>query len=136
MNIKTGFRQSGVTLIEILITLLVLAIGLLGLAALQGGALQSGQSSLYRTQATNLSYEITDYVRAHRSRLVDGVFGIDVIENLFQNRLNNAYQIPGGTVDLELDNGTELTITVSWLEDRIDQNAAGATSDFEFITRI
>lgn len=135
MNLTTS-KQTGVTLIEILITLLVLAIGLLGLAALQGGALQSGQTSLYRTQATNLSYEITDYARAHRSRLVDGVFGIDVIENLFQNRLNNAYQIPGGTVDLVLGADFELTITVNWLEDRIDDNAAGAVGEFTFITRI
>jgi type IV pilus assembly protein PilV len=60
-----GYRQSGFTLLEVLIALLVLSIGLLGLAALQTTGLRSNQMASMRTQATQLAYDITDRMRAN-----------------------------------------------------------------------
>ncbi len=56
--------QRGVGLIEVLISVLVLSIGLLGIAALQAQALKNGQSSLERSQAVILTYSILDAMRA------------------------------------------------------------------------
>ena len=56
----------GLTLVEILIALLVLSIGLLGLAALQTTSLRFNTSSYYRTQATALAYDFADRMRANR----------------------------------------------------------------------
>ncbi|MEX0916439.1 MAG: type IV pilus modification protein PilV [Wenzhouxiangellaceae bacterium] len=125
-------RQRGVTLIEILITLLVLAVGLLGLAALQGFSLQTGQISYHRTQATNIGYEIADFARSNRS-----VASAGFLENLGQQLA--AERLPGGSAAVQLNTATEqLTVTVSWLDDRAaEAEAAGeGTTSFTFSTRI
>jgi type IV pilus assembly protein PilV len=58
-------RQTGMTLIEILISLLILAIGLLGMAGLQTVSLRNTQSAYQRTQAAILSTDIVERVRAN-----------------------------------------------------------------------
>ncbi|MBZ4192819.1 MAG: type IV pilus modification protein PilV [Candidatus Contendobacter sp.] len=60
-------RQKGFTLLEVLVAVLVLAIGLLGLAGLQATSLQVNQSASMRSQATNLAYDMADRIRANRS---------------------------------------------------------------------
>jgi type IV pilus assembly protein PilV len=59
-------RSKGFTLLEVLIALLVLSIGLLGLAGLQAFSMRYNQSANYRTQATNLAYQISDLIRSYR----------------------------------------------------------------------
>jgi type IV pilus assembly protein PilV len=61
----TGTLQKGFTLLEVLIALLVLSIGLLGLAALQTTGLRSNQMATTRTHATQLAYDISDRMRAN-----------------------------------------------------------------------
>lgn len=58
-------RQKGTTLIEVLISLLILAIGLLGMAGLQAVSLRSTQSAYLRTQASLHSNDIVERVRAN-----------------------------------------------------------------------
>lgn len=55
----------GVGLIEVLIAVLIMAIGLLGIAALQATALRNSQSALQRSQATMQTYAILDAMRAN-----------------------------------------------------------------------
>lgn len=57
--------QQGVTLIEVLVTVLVLSIGFLGLAALQLMALRSSQQALQQSMGTMYSYSILDSMRAN-----------------------------------------------------------------------
>lgn len=52
-------------MIEVLIAVLVLAIGLLGIAAMQAAALRNSQSSLERSTATVLAYSMFDAMRAN-----------------------------------------------------------------------
>lgn len=59
-------RVKGFTLLEVMIAVLVLSIGLLGLAALQAYAMRNNQSANYRTQATNLAVQMLDQIRSHR----------------------------------------------------------------------
>lgn len=58
--------SSGFTLIEVMIAILVLAIGLLGFALLQTMSVRFTQSANQRTQATNLAYEMLDQMRSNR----------------------------------------------------------------------
>jgi type IV pilus assembly protein PilV len=60
-------RQAGFTLIEVLIALLVLSIGLLGLAFLQGQGVKFNTDAYNRSQASLLAYDIMDRMRANRS---------------------------------------------------------------------
>lgn len=65
MNFKTPLLSRGFTLLEILISVLVLSIGLLGLAGLQTLSLRSNHSAYLRSQATLLAYDIIDKMRAN-----------------------------------------------------------------------
>lgn len=60
-------KQSGFTMVEVLVALVVLAIGLLGIAALYLNSLQSGRTAIYRTQAVNLAADLADRIRANRT---------------------------------------------------------------------
>ena len=58
-------KNTGFTLIEVLIAMLVLAVGLLGLAGLQATSLRNNQSAYNRSQATQLAYDLGDRMRAN-----------------------------------------------------------------------
>lgn len=57
--------QRGASLLEVLIAVLVLAIGMLGVAAMQAMSLRNSLSALERSQATVQSYAILDAMRAN-----------------------------------------------------------------------
>jgi type IV pilus assembly protein PilV len=61
---STG-SQAGFTLLEVLVALLVLSIGLLGLAALQTLSLKFNHQSYERTQAVIRAYDMLDRIRAN-----------------------------------------------------------------------
>jgi type IV pilus assembly protein PilV len=63
-------RQRGVGLIEVLVAVLILSLGLLGMAGLQAKSLRANQSSYARTQAVMLSYYILDAMRADKSNAI------------------------------------------------------------------
>lgn len=72
--ISTAKRPNGnrgFSLVEVMVALLVLSIGLLGLAALQITSLQYNTGSYLRTQATFLAYDIIDRMRANSAAIVD-----------------------------------------------------------------
>ncbi len=66
LNKKQTHPQSGFTLIEVLITLVVFAVGLLGLAALQIRAMQFVHDAYIHSQAQVLAYDALDRIRANR----------------------------------------------------------------------
>ncbi len=54
-------------MVEVLVALVVLAIGLLGIAGLLLTSLQSGRTATYRTQAVNLAADLADRIRMNRT---------------------------------------------------------------------
>lgn len=59
-------RQRGFTLLESLISLVVLSIGMLGIAALYVEGLRAGRTAVYRTTAVTLAADLMDRIRANR----------------------------------------------------------------------
>ena len=59
--------QSGMTLVEVLVTLVLISVGLLGVAALQLTTLKSNQESYVRSQATMLAADMLDRMRSNQS---------------------------------------------------------------------
>lgn len=55
----------GFTLVEALVALVVLSIGMLGIAALYVESLKAGRSAIYRTQAVNLAADMADRIRVN-----------------------------------------------------------------------
>src|ERR1700679_2100603 len=58
-------RTSGFTIVEVLVSLVILSIGLLGIAKLVLYSAHSNDSAYLRSQATQLAYEILDNMRAN-----------------------------------------------------------------------
>lgn len=58
-------NETGFTLIEVLVSMLILSVGLLGLAGLQATSLRNNLSSHHRSQATQLAYDMADRMRAN-----------------------------------------------------------------------
>lgn len=76
--VTTGNRasQRGVGLIEVMIAVLVLAVGMLGVAAMQAMALRNNQSAVERTAAVMQTYAILDALRVDRDRAEAGQYNI------------------------------------------------------------
>ncbi len=65
-------RQSGIAMIEVLVTMVVFAIGALGLAAMQITSLKYNKDSAVRSKATLLSLELSDRMRANMAAVKAG----------------------------------------------------------------
>jgi len=65
-GLKSFRYQSGVSLIEILVTTLVLGVGLLGVAALQVSSVSSNQEGLFTSQATAIAEDYASRIRSSR----------------------------------------------------------------------
>jgi type IV pilus assembly protein PilV len=61
-------RQRGVSMLELLVSLLIFTFGMLGLAGLQTRTLTFNQSSLFRSQATALTDDVLDRMRSDRKK--------------------------------------------------------------------
>jgi type IV pilus assembly protein PilV len=66
---RLGKGAAGFTLLEVLVAVVVLSIGLLGLASLQVNGLRFNHSAYMRTQATLLAEELADRMRANPDRV-------------------------------------------------------------------
>lgn len=65
-NLGPHARSSGFTLVEVLVALIVLSIGMLGIAALYLEGLRATRDALVRTQAVALTADMADRIRANR----------------------------------------------------------------------
>jgi len=66
ISIRNPKRENhGFSLIEVLVSLVILAIGLLGLAMLQTTGLRYNTNSYSRTQATYMAYDLAERMRAN-----------------------------------------------------------------------
>ncbi len=66
--------QRGATLIEILITVVIISLGLLAVAAQQAVALKTNNGSYLRSQATFLAYDLADRIRAAPDSALNGSY--------------------------------------------------------------
>lgn len=66
--------QAGVGLIEVLVAVLILSLGVLGIAALQTRALSNNGSTMYQSMATVASYSILEAMRADRANALTGAY--------------------------------------------------------------
>lgn len=91
---------AGFTLVEALVALVVLSIGLLGVAALQFTSLKANHGSATRTQAVYLAYDIIDRMRSNPTGdyTLPPVAGTVVGDDLIAWQQNITQALPKGTV--------------------------------------
>ena len=58
---------AGFSLVEALVSLVVISVGMIGIAALYGQGLNAGSTALYRTVAVNLGADMADRIRNNRT---------------------------------------------------------------------
>lgn len=75
INIVQG-HQSGFTLVEILVTMIVMTIGFLGLAGLQATALRSNSGATLQTQAVIYINDMAERIRANPLGVADTVIPV------------------------------------------------------------
>jgi type IV pilus assembly protein PilV len=148
-------KVDGFTLIEVLISLVVLSLGLLGLAALQATSLRANQGAYYRGQAAQFAYNIADRMRANKVEAIKGatsiymtidapdavaksacttVNGICSPANMAENDLFEWYEsltleLPLAQSDLLFDaTDSVFTATIQW-----DDNRDGTVNAFDHI---
>lgn len=76
MKTNAQTRPSGFAMLEVLISILVIAFGLLGLAGLQGFSIRNNHNAYLRSQATLLAYDIADRMRANRTGINAGAYNL------------------------------------------------------------
>ena len=64
-------QQKGVGMVEVLVALLLLAIGVLGFSALQLRAVEATSEAMNQVQAMNLARDLSERIRVNRDGLLD-----------------------------------------------------------------
>jgi type IV pilus assembly protein PilV len=65
IKIRPHQDQDGFSLVEVLIALIILSVGMLGIAGLYVQSMQAGRTSMFRHHAVTLAGDIADRIRAN-----------------------------------------------------------------------
>ena len=118
--------MKGFTLIEVLVALVILSVGLLGLAGLQTTGIRNNHSANLRSQATIMAYDIADRIRANKDNVGAYAIAIDgdsdggetIAESDMEEWLSNlSDRLPSGDGSIEI-NAEIVTIQVQWIDSR------------------
>ena len=64
-DIRASRNQRGFSLVEVLIALIIMSVGMLGIAGLYVQSMQAGRTSLFRHHAVTLAGDVADRIRAN-----------------------------------------------------------------------
>jgi type IV pilus assembly protein PilV len=145
--------QSGATLIEIAITVLILATSLLAMATLQTRSLQYNQAAFMRSQANIHAYDITDRIRINRGAASINIekYSADydatpsgnalAVTDVSEWRANIVRSLPGGKGKIACVLATRVCkVSIKWSDEQIFGAEATsnpeATSEFIYSTAI
>lgn len=158
-------KSKGISLIEILVTILILAVGLLGVAALQISSINNNQSGYFRSQATSIGNDLAARIRASKMAFYSGGATVDDIIAAYTDtpytcdaavtscvdnscspaelRLFDKWQVcnaaeielPEGEVFVQNSSGDRLQIAVAWTPIDTRQDLGQGTTDNFINTR-
>ena len=118
--------SAGVTLIEVLVTMVIISVGLLGVAAMQVATVRNNYDAFVRSQAAVLAGDMFDRMRANREQALDRGYDIDLDasgsgDTVAGRDVNDwkatlAAQLPSGDGAIATDATGLVTITIQWGE--------------------
>jgi type IV pilus assembly protein PilV len=123
-------QMSGVGLIEVLVAVVILAFGMLGIAALQATSVRNSQSALEHSQATVQTYAIFDAMRANLAVARIGGYDLsswtctvpdtgDLAANDLHNWITSLQSVLGDSACGQITcGGLECTVSVRWNDSR------------------
>lgn len=133
---QARLRQRGFSLVEVLIALVIMSVGMLGIAGLYVQSLQAGRTSMLRHNAVTLAGDVADRIRANpRAGIIyqdSAGEDKDCVDNntdcdesdmaehdVFLWKIQAGQTLPGGDVTITFDDTVfpnEYTINVNWTE--------------------
>ena len=139
-------KQTGFTMLEVLVTMVIVSFGLLGIAGIIGNGLKNNQSSYSRSQASWLANDIADRMRANYIAAESAALPYNltlaastpaaaspvtiVNSDIIAWRTAIANVLLSGTGSINLDATTKkLTVVVQWDDSRVK----GGSSAEKFI---
>lgn len=144
-------RQSGMTMIEVLITILVLAIGLTGVMSMEAIAIKSNHQAYLRTQAILQAQDLADRMHANLKGVEDGDYVITsapttpaknclstacstaelALFDKWEWDQSNKKLLPDSTATVSFDSTAKsYTMTINWKE---EGNGTIETKSFSFV---
>ena len=90
---KLNQHQSGFSMLEVLITVFILSVGLLGVAGMQAASIKLSHESHLRSQASLLAYDMADRMRANGASATGGDYDRTLTRT--QTGLNPDCSTPG-----------------------------------------
>ena len=134
---RKALFQRGVSLIEVLVTIVIISFGLLGVAGLLATGLRNNQSSQWRTQASILAYDMAERMRANRPAALDQLYVTSTTASGVAATDKTAWaaaladSLPSGSGTVTMVNNRYFTITVQWS----DSKGAGGSDTEQFVFR-
>ncbi len=120
--------QSGAGLIEVLVTIVLIAFGLLSYAGMLAKSMQHNQSAYARSQATLLAYDIVERMRANRPAALAGSYNVAIGgtpsggnvsgSDLAGWKANITQSLQAGDGSVAVDLQGNVTITLQWDDNR------------------
>lgn len=134
---KSGHKQNGVSMIEILVSIVIISFGLLGVAGLLTTGLKSTQGSQVRTQASFMAYDMADRMRTNRQVALNGEYSTaSTATNATAISDKTDWQaavgtLPSGVGTVAMSNTSFFTITIQWDDSKV--TGGSATQQFIFV---
>jgi type IV pilus assembly protein PilV len=134
-RIRADRKQRGFSLVEVLIALIIMSVGMLGIAGLYVQSMQAGRTSLFRHHAVTLAGDVADRIRANpRAGVAYAGLGADnncvaagidcdpaqmASNDIFHWDQQATESLPNGNITVAFDNAVvppSYTIAVGWDE--------------------
>ena len=94
-------RHAGFSLLEVLIAIVILSIGLLGIAAMQVVSMKNNHSAYLRSQASLLAYEFSDIIRSNPVAMAADKFGDAAADGVDLNTANLGFTISSSCINYQ-----------------------------------
>ena len=135
-------EQSGFSLLEVLVTIVILSLGILGVSGLQVTGMKNSYSALLRAQAAQYAYDMTDRMRVNRAAAQAGNYdlamaapkptGTSLPDVDRAGWLTQVESLPGGDGSIAVTAAGVATVTVQWSEAAL----GGGMAEFTVVTEL
>ncbi|MSR14321.1 MAG: type IV pilus modification protein PilV [Gammaproteobacteria bacterium] len=141
-------QQTGFSLLEVLVSVFILAVGLLGLASLQAFSIRGSMGSQHHSQAVLIAQDMMERMRANKGAALAGGYNLDLDDpppaggngtpledddraGWFANFLT---LLPEGDASIGCDANGRCTVIIQWNDSRAEEGAT--TQHFDFTSQI
>lgn len=141
-----GYHQSGVSMIEVLIAILISVVGLFSVTKMQLSAVTNTHSAYLRSQAAVAANSMVDQLRANSSAAINGDYDLALtasaptsggleVADLTQWRSDLAVMLPSGVGSIACVSATQIcSLVVQWDDSR--GLAGGNSQQFSLAVRL